>query len=95
MAVKAWAIQALCAQVDPELWFPAPWDRSMRRNAQKVCARCPVTRQCLQFALETGSRDGIWGGLTAGEREPLHSAVWAGQSPAQVVADYRRAASVA
>ncbi len=34
------------------------------RNAQAVCAACPVAEQCLEFALEVGETEGIWGELS-------------------------------
>lgn len=44
--------------------------------AKAICARCPVTAACLDMALEFEAmpgerRNGIWGGLTAGERSHL------------------------
>lgn len=47
---------------DPELFFPlAGMDA---RPALSVCREvCPVRAQCLEYALETGQVDGIWGGV--------------------------------
>ena len=58
--------------MDTELWFPVSpglqgADRKRVREAQEVCASCPVRLQCLTFATRTGQR-GIWGGLTEEQR---------------------------
>ncbi len=41
------------------------------RMSKKACGDCPVRLLCLEYALEAGERDGIWGGLTRHEREAL------------------------
>ena len=38
--------------------------------AKRVCARCPVTEQCLAYALD-GDEVGIWGGTTNAERNAM------------------------
>jgi WhiB family redox-sensing transcriptional regulator len=37
--------------------------------AKAVCARCPVSRRCLDWAVSTQQAYGIWGGATNVERE--------------------------
>jgi WhiB family redox-sensing transcriptional regulator len=37
-------------------------------RAKAVCEPCPVRAQCLDHALSTGERHGVWGGLSADER---------------------------
>ena len=66
---ESWRDQALCAQADPEVFFPERGGSP--RAARRVCARCPVRRQCLQWALENDERYGIWGGLTEDQRQKL------------------------
>jgi WhiB family redox-sensing transcriptional regulator len=39
--------------------------------AKELCDRCPVRTQCLEYAIVNDFRDGIWGGLTAAERDDL------------------------
>ena len=62
-----WMDEALCAQTDPDL-FHVNGSGSSYSNAQKICARCPVTQQCANFAQTVeGStahswRFGLWGG---------------------------------
>lgn len=65
----AWQEEALCAQTDPEAFFPERG--ASPRQAKKVCAQCPVQAECLDFALEHNETFGVWGGLTEKERRRL------------------------
>jgi hypothetical protein len=65
----AWTYHALCAQSDPEMWFPEPSDWRASRAAQRVCAACPVRAQCLGAGMT--SDHGVWGGTTPRERMTL------------------------
>lgn len=38
------------------------------QRAKDVCAGCPVRRPCLDQAVASGERYGVWGGLSADER---------------------------
>jgi WhiB family redox-sensing transcriptional regulator len=40
-------------------------------RAKRVCERCPVRAQCLDWALHTRQDAGIWGGMTEDERRIL------------------------
>lgn len=62
---------AACANADPLLFFApegeAVKDRKAREaQARAVCARCPVIRDCLEWAMSAGVDDGIWGGVEFG-----------------------------
>jgi WhiB family redox-sensing transcriptional regulator len=61
-----WADQALCAETDPEAYFPEKGGSN--REAKKVCRRCEVRPECLGYALEHDEKHGIWGGLSERER---------------------------
>lgn len=65
----AWSVDALCGQVDPDLWFPEKGGST--REAKRVCTGCPVQPDCLAYALENAERFGIWGGLSERERRRL------------------------
>lgn len=39
--------------------------------AQTICRGCPVKDECLEWALDAGCDDGVFGGLTAPERRKL------------------------
>lgn len=64
---QPWMQDAACTQVDPDMFFPNPGDHAW--DARAICMGCPVQGDCLAYALRTGQRDGIWGGLTPGERK--------------------------
>jgi len=65
----AWRDEALCRQVDPELFFPETGGSA--REAKQVCGRCPVRAACLDWAIAHDQRYGVWGGLTVSERIQL------------------------
>ncbi|ASR55030.1 WhiB family transcriptional regulator [Cellulomonas sp. CW35] len=64
-----WQERALCAQTDPEAFFPEKGGST--REAKKVCSGCDVRAECLEYALENDERFGIWGGLSERERRKL------------------------
>jgi WhiB family transcriptional regulator, redox-sensing transcriptional regulator len=71
-----WMEDAVCREpgVDPELFFPVSESGAGVRQvaaARAVCARCPVQRQCREWALQAGEPAGIWGGTTPEERRLL------------------------
>jgi WhiB family redox-sensing transcriptional regulator len=64
--------EAVCAQTDPELFYPDSMSHSVTVNAAKaLCGQCPVVVECLSFALRTKETEGIWGGMTPKERFKL------------------------
>jgi len=64
----AWMQRALCARVDPELFFPEKGGSP--RAAKRICRVCPVRGECRAYVLELGheERFGVWGGLSERER---------------------------
>jgi hypothetical protein len=66
---RKWTVQALCVGADPEIFFP-PSD-GPAAEARHICARCPVSGQCLAYAVTAGEPFGIWGGLDPRERQSL------------------------
>jgi WhiB family redox-sensing transcriptional regulator len=77
---------ALCAQSDPEQWFPknetpeasrilpdveTESANAAARKAKAVCLRCTVRVECLQEAMVNKIDHGIWGGLSVKERRRL------------------------
>jgi len=65
----AWQADALCAQTDPEAFFPEKGGST--RDAKRICTTCEVKAQCLEYALQNDERFGIWGGLSERERRRL------------------------
>lgn len=66
----AWKDDGLCAEVDPDLFFPETGARTTAGDAKKVCLACPVRLQCLEYALSHGET-GIWGGMTDRQRKAI------------------------
>jgi WhiB family redox-sensing transcriptional regulator len=66
---QSWQERALCAETDPEAFFPEKGGST--REAKKICTGCEVKAQCLEFALSNDERFGIWGGLSERERRRL------------------------
>lgn len=66
---EPWMEDALCAQTDPEAFFPEKGGST--RDAKRICASCDVTAECLAYALAHNERFGIWGGVSERERRKL------------------------
>jgi WhiB family redox-sensing transcriptional regulator len=64
-----WQERALCSQTDPEAFFPEKGGST--REAKRICSRCEVKGECLEYALGHDERFGIWGGLSERERRKL------------------------
>jgi WhiB family redox-sensing transcriptional regulator len=69
MESQAWRLDGLCAQTDPEAFFPET-GQSLQ-PAKRICMTCPVREQCLRYALENDERFGVWGGLSIAQRARL------------------------
>ena len=65
----AWQADSLCAQTDPEAFFPEKGGST--RDAKKICSSCEVRNRCLEYALANDERFGIWCGLSERERRKL------------------------
>lgn len=76
---EAWRLLAACRGLsDADILFFAEGGRGkvVRRNTARgkaICKSCPVTEECLQFALDYDVPFGVYGGLTRKERERLTS----------------------
>ena len=68
----SWQERALCAQTDPEAFFPEKGGST--REAKRICSGCDVRAECLEYALANDERFGIWGGLSERERRRLRRA---------------------
>jgi WhiB family transcriptional regulator, redox-sensing transcriptional regulator len=68
----AWTVAAACKGHDPEKWFPG---NGVSPEAKRICAGCEVREPCLDRALSLSCNpQGIWGGTSETEREPLRRA---------------------
>lgn len=65
----AWQVDAACRGLDPDLFYIERGE--LTASAKWVCASCPVTAECLDFALTHYEKFGIWGGRSERERRQL------------------------
>ncbi len=72
VAPPEWTTDALCAQVDPALFYPEAGEPN--RDAKRICAGCEVRAECLAYALAHRERFGVWGGTTERERRRMRRA---------------------
>lgn len=66
---KPWAKDAQCLGIDVEVMFPE--DSIGLANAKRICLGCPVTKECLDWAVTNGEAYGVWGGRGEIERRNL------------------------
>ncbi|MFD4829218.1 WhiB family transcriptional regulator [Streptomyces uncialis] len=73
IADHSWHARALCRDLAPQradaLFFPRPRDHKAIAQAKSLCGECPVKKDCFNHALDNGTKEGIWGGLTEAERK--------------------------
>ncbi|MFJ8301560.1 WhiB family transcriptional regulator [Streptomyces sp. NPDC094447] len=67
-----WFEDGLCAQTDPEVFFPEKGGST--KDAKQVCMACPIRVECLDYAVSHEERWGVWGGLSQRERRRLKAA---------------------
>ena len=79
---------ALCAQTDPEAFFPEKGGTS--NLARAICAKCPLTLQCLLTALDNREEFGVWGGAGPKERKQLRTKTQAVEFVRKLRWDYRK-----
>jgi WhiB family redox-sensing transcriptional regulator len=69
-----WRTNAACRYVDRDLHFPkanTPGGRAQMDRAKRVCGGCLVREVCLEWALDTGQNDGVWGGKSPRQRREM------------------------
>ena len=78
MYEKDWYHRAECRDIeDPSIFFPIdtlwsqPGNRKNITTARAVCRRCPVSAECLEWAIESGEPWAIAGGMLPAERRKL------------------------
>lgn len=68
---SAWRADALCREYPKVGWFATSEKGSTAAKA--VCAKCLVRCECLAYALDDPTLDGVWGGLTSRERRDVRN----------------------
>ncbi len=71
-----WQEEALCRQHENIIFFGDEGESELEKQgresrAKAICRTCPVQDPCLEFAMDTNQKYGIWGGLTSKERASL------------------------
>lgn len=68
-----WVRQAACRSCStPKAdWYAEPGTPEQRCAINICFGVCPVRSQCLDYAIATEERHGVWGGLTAKQRQVL------------------------
>lgn len=69
-----WLTRAACRGTDTAIFYHPENERGPSRTrrelrAKAMCAACPVIESCLRWALAAREPYGVWGGLSAEERE--------------------------
>jgi WhiB family transcriptional regulator, redox-sensing transcriptional regulator len=67
--MNLWRQHGACRGLDPAIFYPL--DDEDAEPAKDVCAGCPVRQPCLEHALSSREKDGIWGGATERERRRI------------------------
>ena len=62
--------QPLCAEADPEAFFPEVGVST--RPAKAICARCELQEPCLAYAIEWNV-SGVWGGTSEKQRRAIRN----------------------
>ncbi|AQS70880.1 WhiB family transcriptional regulator [Streptomyces pactum] len=65
MSSLDWMARAACIGVDPRAFYANGLHAREQVNAaKKVCNTCPVAAQCAAWAIQTGEKWGVWGGMS-------------------------------
>ena len=72
----AWQEKANCRGEDNSIFFlevnaRGETKRKQIASAKKICRSCPVVNECLSHALSVPEHFGVWGGMSADERNVI------------------------
>jgi len=62
---------AACKNQGIANFFPGRGKSSVIKKAINTCRFCPVQYECFEYAMNTQTEDGVWGGSTPEERTKL------------------------
>jgi len=68
--MTSWREVGRCKGVDPEVFYPDD-DEDPGEEAKAICSMCMVRETCLEQAIVSREKIGVWGGYTARERRRL------------------------
>ncbi|HEX9888050.1 MAG TPA: WhiB family transcriptional regulator [Nitriliruptorales bacterium] len=61
-----WQSKARCRGLEPDQFFVR--GSGQARAALRICERCTVRTECLQYAIDNHVDFGVWGGMTERQR---------------------------
>lgn len=64
-----WMAEGNCRNEPPTRFFPS--DGVGVEIAKQICATCPVSEPCLEYALEQRIDHGVWGGTSERQRRRI------------------------
>ena len=70
MGALIWRERGRCKGADPEVFYPED-DEDPGEEAKAICDSCSVREACLEYAISTREKLGVWGGYTARERRRI------------------------
>ena len=68
--ITSWREVGRCKGIDPEIFYPED-DEDPGTEAKLICSMCMVRETCLEQAITSREKIGVWGGYTARERRRL------------------------
>ena len=67
--IKEWSDKAMCKKLDTQLFFPKRGEAT--RPIKIICSVCPAAKPCLEYAMKSGEKFGVWGGTSERERRRM------------------------
>ena len=67
--VDDWYAYAACHGQDTNLFYPPKHLKATA--AREFCVKCPVWRECLEYAVTRNEKEGIWGGASPEDRKSI------------------------
>jgi len=65
----SWRVKGACQGLDPDIFYPDNEENS--DEAISICKTCEVRIACLNYALDSREKQGVWGGASARDRRRL------------------------
>jgi WhiB family redox-sensing transcriptional regulator len=83
-----WHADAACRGSGTSAFFPTRGvTAATMTRARDTCSRCPVTDECLSYAMSDIDAVGIWGGTTGTERRAMRRDVTMAPTGAEAIVD--------
>ena len=82
---RDWFDKAVCTSVGGELFFPELG--VLPDDAKAICRSCEVRVECLAFAVENSTPEGVFGGFTERPRRKIARELAVGRSLEDIIAE--------